>query len=285
MPVLPATPTGKPANACAAVPADVVRDAAQAAADGLEHERVDVDLAPRLEPQLLRRRRRPGSSIVSARCGVTSVPPFAISAYSVAIWSGVTCTKPWPIEALTASPDVHLLLIGSLPNSSFLYSASGATPAASGMSRPVGAPKPRRRIHSGLRLAVAVRRGAVVEPLAERVEVRVARLRERRAQRDEGVRVGLEVLVPLAVDDQVLAAQDLVRRRSTRPDCDRRDRRHRLERRAGRVDAVGGAVEQRRALPVGLREQLREVRVASPCRRCGSCRSSATTPSRGRRRS
>src|SRR5439155_20703210 len=45
-----------------------------------------------------------GVAICIARCGTSTLPPFATAAYTTAICSGVASTSPWPIAMLSASP-------------------------------------------------------------------------------------------------------------------------------------------------------------------------------------
>ena len=100
------------------------------------------------------------------------------------------------------------------------------------------------------------------ELVAEPVEPRVARLRERGRQRHARVDAGLDVLERVAADRERAAAK-LRRRRRDDPFGERGLRDDRLERRAGRIHALRRLVQQARiraAVLVEAREVLRVVR-------------------------
>ena len=110
------------------------------------------------------RGRRPGAR---TRWGRTSRPPFAITAATRAICSGVALTCPWPIATETVSPAYQ----GVLKRRIF-HSGLGMRPEPSwGRSMPVGAPRPMSFAHFARR--------PISSRMPDLVEVDVARVRDR----------------------------------------------------------------------------------------------------------
>ena len=117
------------------------------------------------------------------------------------------------------------------------------------MSSPVGAPKPNFRAHSCRRLRG--RRAALVEAVADVVEVRVARGRERLGQVHRAVDVRIPVLEDVLVRPYIGRARALdrgVRREEVL--LHRGERRDRLPGRARRVGDLGDAVQTREVRPL-----------------------------------
>ena len=145
----------------------------------------------------------------------------------------------------------------------------------------VGRPQPARRRHDAARLAGQVdprpvsqpepvrpllhreRAGRLlvkVEAVAEAVEPRVARLRERRVQRHVCERTGLDVVEREVADREGAAAEER-RVRRDQPRAQRRLGDDRLEGRAGRIEALRSAIEQLAAS--ASRQELLQVRRAA----------------------
>ena len=151
---------------------------------------------------------------------------------------------------------VHAVVTETLPLVGVVGDAAGRVAADidAGRRTEAEAARPQR-----LRLEVARLRRGVVETLAELVEVGIARDHQGLQRVHRLVHAGLEVAVDLPVDLHLRGALDLAVG-PHEPCCASGDRRHRLERRARRVEAIERAVEQRRV--IGVLRQLTPVAVA-----------------------
>ena len=189
-------------------------------------------------------------STSDATRGSNSVPPLANAAYAFASCNGVARMSPWPTADRMLSPGSQSGYGNASGFASWIFcfhAASGTRPLASfGSGTPVVLPNPYWRAVSCS--AVAARQVVllvVVEVAADRVEVHVARHRERPRQRhpsvlrvvvvaEEPLRVGRVRVLALVVDGLVGVDQPGLLARDPADELERRARRVLTRRSPGR---------------------------------------------------
>ena len=228
-------------------PLGLVDDADQRLADDRQRLGRDRQLAAHARRELLQRLARRATRPARTICGSHSLPPFAIAAYSVAICSSVTRVDPWPMTALTACPIWKPSAFGFLRFCSRYHSSVGRKPPSSPLR-----PRPGRRaqpqIGAELRQPVHHARAR-----AQLVEVDVAALHDGVVQVHRPVR--LRALEAVARQLERAVALGLLFRRD-QPILQRRDRRHRLERRP-RVVGLAHRLVVQRLVAIGQQALLR----------------------------